>query len=56
MDIACQEVQTSDGFTADFIEMRDGHSEDSPVMAKFCGNDANIPDFIQTTQNQMRIR
>ena len=57
MDIDCQEVQTSGGgFTADFIEMRDGNSEDSPLMARFCGNGSNIPDFMQTKQNHLRIR
>ena len=50
MDIDCQ------GTSTDFIEMRDGHHEDSPQIARFCGNGSNVPDFIQTTQNQMRIR
>ena len=50
MDIDCQ------GTSTDFIGMRDGHHEDSPQIARFCGNGSNVPDFIQTTQNQMRIR
>ena len=56
MDIDCQKVQTSDGLKADYIEMRDGSSEDSPLMARFCGDGSNVPDFMQTSQNQLRIR
>ena len=50
MDIDCQ------GTPSDFIEMMDGNSEDSPRMARFCGNGSNVPDFMQTTQNNLRIR
>ena len=50
MDIDCQ------GTLSDYIEMRDGYSEDSPLMARFCGNGSNVPDFIQTTKNHLRIR
>ena len=51
MDIACQEIGSSD-----FIEIRDGNLEDSPLMGKFCGNGSTMPAFMQTTQNFMRIR
>ena len=50
MDIDCQ------GSPSDYIEMRDGNSENSPLMARLCGNGSNIPDIIQTTQNHLRIR
>ena len=50
MDIDCQ------GISSDFIEMRDGNSDDSPLMARFCGNYSNTPDFMHTTQNHLRIR
>ena len=53
MDIDCQGLTT---LTSDYIEMRDGNSEDSPLMAKFCGNGSNIPNFMQSTQNHLRIR
>ena len=70
LDIDCQEVLTadhwtpqnmkifreSDGFHLDFIEMRDGNSEDSPLMGRFCGNNSELPSFMQTTQNNLRIR
>ena len=50
MDINCS------GIPPDYIEMRDGDSEDSPLMGKFCGNGSHAPDSMQTTQNQLRIR
>ena len=56
MDINCQRAITSDGFTSNYIEMRDGNSVISPIMGRFCGNGSNVPDFIQTTQNHLRIR
>ena len=53
MDIDCQGLTT---LTSDYIEMRDGNSEDSPLMARFCGNGSNIPNYMQSTQNHLRIR
>ena len=52
VDVDCQEIYSQ----SDFIEMRDGSSEDSALMARFCGNGSNVPDFMQTTQNYLRIR
>ena len=53
MDINCQGLTTR---TSDYIEMRDGNSEESPLMGRICGNGSNVPAFMQTTQNHMRIR
>ena len=53
MDVICQESYS----TSDYIDIRDGSSEDSPLMmGKLCGNGSNVPSFIQTTQNHLRIR
>ena len=41
---------------SDYIEIRDGSSEDSPLIWKVSGNDNDIPAFMQTTQNFLRIR
>ena len=38
----------------DYLQIRDGISEDSPLIGQFCGT--NIPKSIQTTQNDMWIR
>ena len=50
--INCQKTRSSH----DYIEIRDGNSEDSPLMLKFCGNNSDVPAFIQTTQNHLRLR
>ena len=50
MDIDCQ------GKSSDYIEMRDGNTEESPHQWRFCGDGSNVPDFMQTTQNHLRIR
>ena len=52
IDIHCEDISLE----SDYIELRDGSSEDSPLMGRFCGNGSNVPAFIQTTQNHMRIR
>ena len=51
-DIDCQGVNSA----SDFLEMRDGDSEDSPLMGRFCGEKVEAPACIQTTQNHLRIR
>ena len=52
MDVNCQKTHSS----YDYIEMRDGNSESSPLMGRFCGNESDVPAFMQTTQNHLRIR
>ena len=52
MDIKCH----ASGQVSDDIEIRDGKSEDSPLIGQFCGNASTMPEFIQTTQNYMRLR
>ena len=50
MDIDCN------GLPSDYIEIRDGDSEDSPQMGRFCGNGSSVPESMQTTQNHLQIR
>ena len=51
-DIVCPE----NGPTSEYLELRDGHSGESPLMGRFCGNGTNIPANLQSTQNFLRIR
>ena len=37
----------------DYLEIRDGSSEDSPLIGKFC---KDMPTFIQSTQSKVWIR
>ena len=50
MDIDCH------GTPSDYIEIRDGSSEDSPLMGTFCGKNNTIPPVMMSTQNYLRIR
>ena len=52
IDVVCREIFS----TSDYIEIRDGNSEHSPLMGKFCGNQSSLPPSMQTTSNYMRIR
>ena len=47
-------IETEDSCSYDYLEIRDGFSDGSPVLGKLCGND--IPAPIQSTQNQVWIR
>lgn len=47
INIDCQ------GMQSDFIEIKDGNTEESPLMEKFCKYSTN---FIATTQNHVMIR
>ena len=40
----------------DYIEMRDGESEDSPLMIRFCGNGTNVPTYLKTSQSSFWMR
>ena len=40
----------------DYLQLRDGHSLDSPLIGTFCGNGSAIPTLIQTTQNILLVR
>ena len=48
MDMDCYSMGS------DYLELRDGISEDSPLIGRFCGH--NVPEFLQTTQNYLWAR
>ena len=52
LDISCQEIYSA----SDYIEIRDGNSEDAPLMGRFCGNGENLPDSLFSTQSDIQIR
>ena len=54
MDMSCQKYSA----WSDFVEFRDGDSESSPLMGRFCGDDGKIPlpAFMTTTGNYLRVR
>ena len=40
----------------DYVEMRDGMSEDSPLMIRFCGDGEHVPNYLTTSQNSFWMR
>ena len=38
----------------EYLEIRDGNSEESPLIGKFCGS--NIPASMQSTKKDMLLR
>ena len=52
LDISCREIYSA----SDYIEIRDGNSEDAPVIGRFCGNGDNLPEYLYSTQNYLQIR
>ena len=52
LDINCLETNS----VSDFVEIKDGKSENSLSIGKLCGNDSRAPVFLTTTQNYMLIR
>ena len=49
------DVQEADSYgCADYLEIRDGGSWDSPLIGQFCGG--AIPYSLQSTQNKMYMR
>ena len=51
-DIDCQQT----GSTTDFLELRDGHHNESALIVKSCGNTTNFPSSMQSTHNHLWIR
>ena len=45
---------TDDTCGTDYLEIRDGQSEESPLLGKICGTDIQAP--INSTQNHLWIR
>ena len=50
LDIRCHTDKS------DYIDVRDGASEDSPLIGRFCGDGSNVPAQLHTTQAYLRIR
>ena len=49
-------LYSADALGSDYLELRDGTSNSSELMGRFCGNRSTVPAFFQTTQNHLRIR
>ena len=52
MDILCMDHAPG----SDFIEIKDGDSDESPIMGQFCGNIRDVPNSFVSTKSHLRIR
>ncbi|XP_077456618.1 bone morphogenetic protein 1a isoform X1 [Stigmatopora argus] len=48
------EIERHDSCAYDYLEVRDGNSENSPLLGRFCGYDK--PDDIKTSSNQLWLK
>ncbi|KAL3876182.1 hypothetical protein ACJMK2_034053 [Sinanodonta woodiana] len=48
------EIENHDNCVYDYLEVRDGHEESSPLIGKFCGY--KIPDDIKCTGNKLYVK
>ena len=48
------QVENHDSCIYDYLEIRDGHTADSPLLGKFCGY--KIPEDIQAKSNKMYVK
>ena len=48
------QIERHDSCAYDYLEVRDGNSENSPLLGRFCGYDK--PDDIKTSSNQLWMK
>lgn len=48
------QIERHDSCAYDYLEVRDGNSENSPLVGRFCGYDK--PDDIKTSSNQLWMK
>ncbi|MEQ2182549.1 hypothetical protein GOODEAATRI_023427, partial [Goodea atripinnis] len=48
------EIEKHDACTYDYVEVRDGSSESSPLLGRFCGYDK--PENLQSSSNQLWLK
>ncbi|XP_050394072.2 tolloid-like protein 1 [Patella vulgata] len=48
------EIENHDNCVYDYLEVRDGHEETSPLIGKYCGY--KIPDDIKSTGNKLYVK
>lgn len=48
------QVETHDSCAYDYVEVRDGGSESSPLLGRFCGYDK--PEGVKSSSNQLWLK
>lgn len=52
--LPCLQIERHDSCAYDYVEVRDGSSETSPLLGRFCGYDK--PDDIKSSSNQLWLK
>lgn len=47
-------MENHDNCVYDYLELRDGHEEDSALLGKFCGY--RVPEDIKSTNNKLYVK
>ena len=47
-------IENHDNCVYDYLEIRDGHEETSPLIGKFCGY--KLPEDIKSTSNKLYVK
>ena len=47
-------MENHDNCVYDYLEIRDGHDDNSPLIGRFCGY--NIPENVNSTSNTMYVK
>ena len=50
------DLEYSSSCSFDYLEIRDGDSEESPLLGKFCGDESRVPEFFHSSDNQLWMR
>ena len=49
-------VEYSGACSYDYLEIRDGDSEESSLLGRFCGDEYNAPAFLHSSHNALWMR
>ena len=47
-------MENHDNCVYDYLEMRDGHEDDSPLIGKYCGY--KVPEDIRSSSNKLYVK
>ena len=50
----CVQVERHDNCIYDYVEVRDGHEDESPLIGKYCGY--ILPEDIKSSSNKLRVK
>ena len=52
--VILKQIENHDNCVYDYLEVRDGHEDNSPLIGKFCGY--KLPPDVKSTSNRLRVK